>query len=483
MKLRQLSDANHPIVFLMVDSADHVTGKTGLTVTVTLSKNGAAFGAASGAVSELSNGWYALAGNATDRNTLGALAIHASASGADPTDEQYTVVAFDPFAATNLGLTDLDTAISSRATQTSVNAIPTAPLLAASYTAPDNAGVAAIKAKTDNLPADPASNTQVATRLATAGYTAPDNTGIAAIQAKTDNLPAAPAATGDIPGGVQSGLTAQGYTSARAAFLDTLNGLVTAIWAAASRTLTAFGFTVNATADPDVAAIKAKTDNLPANPASQTNLDIAVSTRSSHTPADVWASPTRTLTVSGGGATAQEVWEYSTRTLTGGGEGGAATPADVEASTAAITALLTTQADIVAAVTSGQITQYRGDAWVLPITGLGNITGYASLDFAIKDAANSTDQEAMLWVRKTSSGTSEGLLRLNGEAGIANKASITIDDATLGNITIRVTGDVTAALRVGPKYFYGVQVITGTSPTTLREAGFTIASDTVRSVS
>lgn len=39
-------------------------------------------------------------------------------------------------------------------------------LAAASYIAPDNADIAAIKAKTDNLPADPASNTEVATRAA-----------------------------------------------------------------------------------------------------------------------------------------------------------------------------------------------------------------------------------------------------------------------------------------------------------------------------
>lgn len=46
----------------------------------------------------------------------------------------------------------------------------------------------AIKAKTDNLPADPASNTQVNTRMATFSYTAPDNTSITAIKAKTDQL-------------------------------------------------------------------------------------------------------------------------------------------------------------------------------------------------------------------------------------------------------------------------------------------------------
>ena len=39
----------------------------------------------------------------------------------------------------------------------------------------------------------------VLTRLASASYTAPDNAGIAAIQAKTDNLPASPAAVSDVP--------------------------------------------------------------------------------------------------------------------------------------------------------------------------------------------------------------------------------------------------------------------------------------------
>jgi hypothetical protein len=62
--------------------------------------------------------------------------------------------------------------------------------------------VAAIKAKTDNLPSDPADASDIAasfssvtTTLATiAGYI---DTEVAAIKAKTDNLPASPAATGD----------------------------------------------------------------------------------------------------------------------------------------------------------------------------------------------------------------------------------------------------------------------------------------------
>jgi hypothetical protein len=75
---------NYP--FLMVDSSDHLAGKEGLTVTVTISKNGAAFASAAGSVTELVSGWYSIALSAADTGTLGMLALHASASGADPTD-------------------------------------------------------------------------------------------------------------------------------------------------------------------------------------------------------------------------------------------------------------------------------------------------------------------------------------------------------------------------------------------------------------
>lgn len=72
--------------FLMVDSSDHLSPKTGLTVGVYLSKAGGAFGAVSGSVSELSFGWYKVALNATDTNTLGELAFHCTGSAADLTD-------------------------------------------------------------------------------------------------------------------------------------------------------------------------------------------------------------------------------------------------------------------------------------------------------------------------------------------------------------------------------------------------------------
>lgn len=72
--------------FLMVLSSDHITGATGLTVVVNLSKAAAAFGAAAGAVSEIANGWYSVALGAVDTNTLGDLAFHCTSATADPTD-------------------------------------------------------------------------------------------------------------------------------------------------------------------------------------------------------------------------------------------------------------------------------------------------------------------------------------------------------------------------------------------------------------
>lgn len=98
----------------MVANSDHVTPVTGLTPTVTLSKSGAAFGAAAGAVTEIANGWYKVAGNATDTGTLGPLVLHATGTGADPCDIYSDVVAFDPQSASSLGLSNLDATVSSR---------------------------------------------------------------------------------------------------------------------------------------------------------------------------------------------------------------------------------------------------------------------------------------------------------------------------------------------------------------------------------
>lgn len=83
------------LLFLMVSSVDHITGMPGLVPGVSLfviiSKNGAAFAAPAGAITEIANGWYQVAANAVDASTAGPLVLHATGTGADPTDESYDV--------------------------------------------------------------------------------------------------------------------------------------------------------------------------------------------------------------------------------------------------------------------------------------------------------------------------------------------------------------------------------------------------------
>lgn len=100
--------------FFLVSSTDHLSAKTGATATVNLSKAGGSFAAAGGSVAEIANGWYKVSLNTTDTNTLGDLAFHITASGADDTDFVDQVVSFDTQDANALGLARLDAAISSR---------------------------------------------------------------------------------------------------------------------------------------------------------------------------------------------------------------------------------------------------------------------------------------------------------------------------------------------------------------------------------
>jgi hypothetical protein len=83
----------------------------------------------------------------------------------------------------------IDAAISTRLASASYTAPTTPP------TAAQNASAVRTELSTELGRVDAA----VSTRLAASAYTAPANSDIAAVKAKTDNLPASPAATGDIP--------------------------------------------------------------------------------------------------------------------------------------------------------------------------------------------------------------------------------------------------------------------------------------------
>lgn len=84
---------NRTRVVLMVLSSDHVTGATGKTLTITLSKNGAAAASVSPTVTELDSGRYAVAWTTAHSNTLGDFIWHVTAPDCDPVDVEDEVVA------------------------------------------------------------------------------------------------------------------------------------------------------------------------------------------------------------------------------------------------------------------------------------------------------------------------------------------------------------------------------------------------------
>lgn len=127
----------------------------------------------------------------------------------------------------------------------------------------------------------------ISSRLATAGYTAPDNSGISAIKAKTDQL------AFTIANKVDASIQAAG---------DFAQAAADKVWASASRTLTSFGTLIADiwAAVIDSSGVTTLLSRLTAGRAANLdNLDVAVSTRSSHTEADVWSNVTRTLTAFG----------------------------------------------------------------------------------------------------------------------------------------------------------------------------------------
>lgn len=101
-----------PVRLFLTLASDHVTGATGKALTVTLAKPGAGFAAAAGAVTERGHGWYDYTPTAGEVDTLGELAIHATAADCDPADRAVLVVtatAADAYAGTAAAIAALAT--------------------------------------------------------------------------------------------------------------------------------------------------------------------------------------------------------------------------------------------------------------------------------------------------------------------------------------------------------------------------------------
>lgn len=103
----------------LVDPSDGVTPVTGETGTPQVSKNGAAFGNTTNTLTEVGNGFYYVELTATELDTLGMVTVRYGSANVVEYNLSGKVVAFDPFDA-NMGLTNLDAAVSSRATQADI---------------------------------------------------------------------------------------------------------------------------------------------------------------------------------------------------------------------------------------------------------------------------------------------------------------------------------------------------------------------------
>jgi len=80
----QATSALRELFIQMVDSCDHVTPKTGLTLTVAIVKaSESSYGAIAGSSSEIGNGTYKISLAAGDVDTEGAAMLKVTASGAD----------------------------------------------------------------------------------------------------------------------------------------------------------------------------------------------------------------------------------------------------------------------------------------------------------------------------------------------------------------------------------------------------------------
>lgn len=124
VKLSESTIARRRVPIYLVDATDGYTPETGvLTPTIEVSKNGAAQASGSGTFAEVGDGVYYYEFAAGEIDTLGWINLRCVKSG---TSREYQaiihIVAYDPYAAAGLGLTE----------------------------------VAAIKVKTDSLPASPA---------------------------------------------------------------------------------------------------------------------------------------------------------------------------------------------------------------------------------------------------------------------------------------------------------------------------------------
>jgi hypothetical protein len=190
------------------------------------------------------------------------------------------------------------------------------------------------------------------------------------------------------------------------------------------------------------------------------NLDVAVSTRSSHTAADVWTSATRTLTSFG--TLAADVWAATVRTLT--------QPA----------------AQVIASVSGSSLSLTNRVSFAATLTGLTIPANWEAVYLTVKRTTRDADADAILQIIESNpSDPADGVTRYAGAAPTALQigyAGLTVDQAG-GTIAIRIDDDLSFADYVGSNS-YDVKCLLddGTSVLLASSSLFTIALTETRTV-
>lgn len=269
IKVSESTAARRRIPVSLVDATDGYTPETGVTISagdVKISENGAAEANHSGTLTELAGGLYYYEFASGEVDTVGFLTFRLSKSGIRQFIAWVQVVSYDPYDATALGISRIDAAISSRSTLTAANVWSEA--LPGAYTS-GQAG----KLIGDNINATISSRSTLTAANVWAEALPGAYTAGQAGQLIGDNINATISS--------RSSHSAADVWAVGTRTLTSFGTLVSDIWSNATRTLTAFAFTGLNT---DISTLVT------------TNLDTTVSSRSSHSAADVWAVGTRTIT-------------------------------------------------------------------------------------------------------------------------------------------------------------------------------------------
>jgi hypothetical protein len=168
--LFQLSEATasyRRVPIHLVDATDGLTAETGVTGTPQISKAGGAWGNTSATLVEIGDGAYYVELTAGELDTRGLLFVRFKSVATAEFQDAHQVVAFDPYSSSNMGLSNLDAAVTTRSSLTSGNietavaaalntAVPGSPVADSTFErikTIDDAYTAARAAKIDNLDA------------------------------------------------------------------------------------------------------------------------------------------------------------------------------------------------------------------------------------------------------------------------------------------------------------------------------------------